>query len=436
MRKAVCVVVCSILGIAGMVLANGPASATDSTFMVKSVLNGQCLDNSDAAARSGNRVLLYECHDGINQQWTVGADGRARVQGLCLQPVGAVIANGRNLEIATCSTSPAQVWGQGANDSLRPNYGNYCLTAANGAVSLRTCAGTTAQRWTLTSAAATPTTTTTTTPTTTTTTTPTTTTPTTTTSAPAAVTSPSGQTAPTADLAGWRHIFADEFTKNAALGSWANTCEPDKIVYTGAQGQKWRTYPQCYLDTYQKRPYRPDAVLSVDGGMLDFFLRQVDGKPAGANPSPLITGSSQYQTYGRYSVRMRVDRPGLSEYYVAFLLWPQSEQWPAGGEFDFPEGSLAGTAKGYHHYSGLGSCVSCQAVATDIGATFTSWHTYTMEWSPGRIRYLLDNTVVLDTTAWVPSGPMRWQLQAETNGNGTSSGHLQVDWVSVWAYNG
>ncbi len=218
MRKSVCVVVCSILGIAGMVLANGPASAADSTFMVKSVLNGQCLDNSDAAARSGNRVL-HQCHDGINQQWTVGADGRARVQSFCLQPVGAVIANGRNLEIATCSTSPTQVWGQGANDSLLPNYGNYCLTAANGAVSLRTCAGTTAQRWPLASAAATPTTTT-----------PATTTPpTTTTSTPAAVTSPSGQAAPTADLAGWRHIFADEFTKNAALGSWANSCEPDKI---------------------------------------------------------------------------------------------------------------------------------------------------------------------------------------------------------------
>lgn len=362
------------------------------------------------------------------------SSGRAVVQGFCLQPVGGVIANGRNLQIANCSTSSAQKWKQGANSSLRPGGTSYCLTAASGAVSLRTCSGATNQKWTL-SAVTTSTTTT-----TTTTAAPATTTPSTTTTAPpttsAAVTNPSGQAAPSGDLTGWRHIFVDEFTKDAAIGSWANSCEPDKIVYTGAQGQKWRTYPRCYLDTYQKRPYRPDAVLSVTGGTLDFYLHQVDGKPAGANPSPLITGTSQYQSYGRYSVRMRVDRPGLNEYYVAFLLWPQSEVWPQDGEFDFPEGGLAGNAGGFHHYSGVGACSGCQAVATDIGASFTQWHTYTMEWSPGRIRYLLDNTVVLDSTLFVPSGPMRWQLQAETNGNGNSAGHLQVDWVSVWAYNG
>ncbi|MFT4088481.1 MAG: glycoside hydrolase family 16 protein [Gordonia sp. (in: high G+C Gram-positive bacteria)] len=246
--------------------------------------------------------------------------------------------------------------------------------------------------------------------------------------------SPSGQAMPTGNLPGWRHIFADDFTKSAPLGSWANACSPDQIVYVGAQGQKWRTYPNCYLDTYQKRPYRPEAVQSVGSGLLDFYLHRVNGVPAGANPSPLITGTSQYQTYGRYSARMRVDRPGLNEYYVAWLLWPQSEVWPRDGEFDFPEGGLAGTAKGYHHYSGSQACAGCQLISRDIGAKFTDWHTYTIEWSPGRIRYLLDNTVVLDSTRAVPSGPMRWQLQTETNGNGNSSGHLQVDWVSVWAY--
>ncbi|RYZ85667.1 MAG: glycosyl hydrolase family protein, partial [Moraxellaceae bacterium] len=65
---------------------------------------------------------------------------------------------------------------------------------------------------------------------------------------------------------------------------------------------------------------------------------------------------------------------------------------------------------------------------------FTDWHTYTIEWSPGRVKFILDNTVVLNSTNWVPSGPMRWQLQTETKGNGSSSGNLMVDWVSVWSY--
>lgn len=247
---------------------------------------------------------------------------------------------------------------------------------------------------------------------------------------------PSGQAIPAGNLPGWRHIFADDFTKDAALGSWANTCSPDQIVYTGAAGQKWRTYPSCYLDTYDRRPYRPDAVLSVHDGVLDFHLRNVDGVPAGANPSPLIDGQSQYQAYGRYSARMRVTTPNLSEYYVAWLLWPQSEIWPADGEFDFPEGQLSSTVQGFHHYAGAGSCTpGCQA-SVSTAARFTDWHTYTMEWSPGRIRYLLDGVVVLDSTSWVPSGPMRWQLQTETRGAGTNAGNLQVDWVSVWAYAG
>lgn len=401
-------VVCGLLAIAATAVASGKATAAEYPVTVKSQSTGLCLDNSGAVAASGNSVILWECNAGANQTWTVGDDGRARTQGFCLQPVGGVVAAGRSLQIATCSSSQAQVWWQGSNDTIRPGSANLCLQAGASTATLQSCSGTTAQRWTAAAVATEPVVDT--------------------------SVSPSGVAAPTGDLTGWDHLFVDEFTKDAAIGSWANACEPNKIVYTGADGQKWRTYPQCYKDTYQKRAYRPDVVLSVTGGALDFYLHPVDGQPAGANPSPLITGSSQYQTYGRYSVRMKVDRPGLNEYYVAFLLWPQSEVWPNDGEFDFPEGKLNSTAGGFHHYSGLGACTACQAVATDIGASFTDWHTYTMEWSPGRIRYLLDGTVVLDSRLFVPAGPMRWQLQAETNGYGSSSGHLLVDWVSVWSY--
>lgn len=247
---------------------------------------------------------------------------------------------------------------------------------------------------------------------------------------------PSGQSVPKGNFGVWKHIFYDDFTKNAALGSWGEDWDAEKIVYTGAQGQKWRAYPKSYKDTYNKRPYRSDQVLSVKNSLLNFWLHNVDGQPAGANPSPVITGSSQYQTYGRYSTRFKVDTPNLNDYYVAWLLWPQSERWPQDGEMDFPEGNLAGGVGGFHHYSGAGSCTNgCQDVANiPAGTKFTDWHTYTIEWMPGRVRYILDDKIVLDSTKWVPSSPMRWQLQTETGGNGNSSGNLMVDWVSVWSY--
>lgn len=251
--------------------------------------------------------------------------------------------------------------------------------------------------------------------------------------------SPSGQTVPRANIGHWKHIFYDDFTKNAALGSWGEDWNPHKVVYTGAQGQQWLAYPKSYVDTYDKRPYRSDAVLSVRDGILNFYLHNVDGQPAGANPSPLISDGSMYQTYGRYSARFKVDSSNLSEYYVAWLLWPQSEVWPDDGEIDFPEGHLNGSVSGFHHYAGAGSYGGCRPNCQEqanvpANVKFTDWHTYTIEWSPGRIKMIVDDTVVLNSTNHVPSGPMRWQLQTETKGNGTNKGNLMLDWVSVWSY--
>lgn len=403
----------SILAITTLALLGwgiSPAFAQDTAASVRSDSAGLCLDNRWGVAQPSNPIQLYQCNGTAAQLWTAAPDGTARVQGFCLQPVGAVMAAGRELQIAHCTAAIGQRWQLPGDGTVRSRTGNLCVTDSSGTPRMQRCSGTVNQRWTITLDPSVP-------------------------PNPTPPGQPSGVAMPTGSLPGWRHIFADDFTKDAATGSWANECSPDAIVYTGAQGQKWRTYPKCYRDTYQKRPYRPDAVLSVRNGVLDYHLRRVDGVPAGANPSPLINGNSQYQSYGRYSVRMRATAAGMNEYYAAVLLWPQSERWPVDGEFDFPEGRLSGTAGGFHHFSGAGSCGGCQAVAIDIGARFTDWHTYTIEWSPGRIRYLLDDAVVLDNTAWVPSGPMRWQLQVETNGNGNSNGHVEIDWVSVWAYN-
>jgi hypothetical protein len=250
-------------------------------------------------------------------------------------------------------------------------------------------------------------------------------------------TSPSGQPMPVGDLPGWRQVFAEDFTVAAPTGSWTASCatDPDpaeKIVYTGAGGTQWRTYPDCYLDTYQRRPYRSDQVLSVHDGVLDFHLRNVDGQPAGANPSPVVNRAtgSQYQTYGRYTARFRVDTTTLSEYHIAWLLWPEDDaDWQC-AESDFPESALSATTVGAfaHH--------SCNGAQDAFGAAidYTQWHTFTQEWVPGSRRYYLDGRLIGTSTTNVFAGPQRWQLQTETDGYGTHSGHLLVDWVAVYAH--
>ena len=404
-------------------LVTSPVSAAAVGY-VKAV-GGRCLDNANSATANNNPVVLWSCHGGANQTWTQEDDGTVRTQGKCLQPQGGTIAAGRTATIATCNGSAAQRWTRNGS-TIR--VGTLCLentgnrNVDNNPVRVASCSGAQAQQWDLVGAPTPP---------------PTTTNPPVTTTPPPTtppVTSPSGQAVPKANLPGWRNIFWDDFTKNAAVGSWGSECDANKIVYTGAQGQRWRAYPKCYRDSYNARPYRSDAVLSVKNGALNFNLHNVDGVPAGANPSPVLVGDSQNQLYGRYSARMKVDSPNLSQYYVAWLLWPQSEVWPRDGEFDFPEGELSGTPKGYHHYAGAAACPACQEAATNLPARFTDWHTYTIEWSPGRIRFLLDGAVVLDSPRNVADKPMRWQLQTETKGTGPASGNLLVDWVSVWAY--
>jgi beta-glucanase (GH16 family) len=204
-----------------------------------------------------------------------------------------------------------------------------------------------------------------------------------------------------------------------------------KVIYTGAAGTKWVTYPRSFVDTYDKRPYRSDQVLSVHDGTLDFYLHQVDGQPAGANPSPLIDGASQYQTYGRYSARLKVDQADLSEYYIAFLLWPKDETAWASAESNFPEGSLTPGASGASAYSHYGS--SLMEWFSDPGIDMHEWHTYTQDWTPTERRYYVDNKLIGTTKTPVYSHPERWQLQVETKGNGNHSGHVLVDWVAVYA---
>lgn len=252
----------------------------------------------------------------------------------------------------------------------------------------------------------------------------------------------SGQPMPTGSLVldghTWTQIATDDFTKDAALGSWGSACN-NNVVYTGATGTQWYSYPSCYLDTYQKRPYRADQVLSVHNGTLDFWLHTVDGKPAGANPSPVVSAGSTYQLYGVYTARFKLSTTALSEFYTAWLLWPQNDGDYTCAESDFPEGQLSsGSFSAFSHYCNNGNQQAGFSKALDK----TQWHTFTQLWAPGKRVYYVDNVEIGRATTNVWASPQRWQLQTETNTNCdqvtpntcTQDGHLLVDWIAVYKY--
>ena len=223
---------------------------------------------------------------------------------------------------------------------------------------------------------------------------------------------------PTGDLQGWHQVFADDFNSDSSLGSFLS-------VY----GSSWSAYPSTWHDTSGNGRYDSTQTLSVSGSMLDIYLHTVNGIHYVAAPTPRLPA----MTYGRYAVRFQADAvPG---YKTAWLLWPNDNLWPLHGEIDFPEGDLDAGISAFAHWASA----SGGQDAFPSTATFAAWHTAVVEWTPGRIVFYLDGAVIGTSTNHVPSDPMHWVLQTETQLSGgapadSAAGHARIDWVTAYAY--
>ncbi|GAA1555548.1 hypothetical protein GCM10009827_090410 [Dactylosporangium maewongense] len=72
----------------------------------------KCLDVNGAATADGTPVIIYDCHTGANQQWSVNADGTvvSVASGKCLDATAHGTANGTPLAIWTCNGGANQRW--------------------------------------------------------------------------------------------------------------------------------------------------------------------------------------------------------------------------------------------------------------------------------------------------------------------------------------
>ena len=244
------------------------------------------------------------------------------------------------------------------------------------------------------------------------------------TSSQAHVTTGTGGVAmPRGDIAGWHQVFAEDFATPVALGAF-----PGNLYQ-----RKWGVYVGRH-DTSGRGVYDPSRVLSVSNGVLNIYLHTENGIHLVAAPYPLLPGRGNLRgmSYGRYSIRFRADP--VAGYKTAWLLWPDSNNWPADGEIDWPEGNLSGIMNAFMHYA---NPAGGQA-AFPTRFTYQAWHTATTEWSPGNVRFLLDGQVMGVSTTQIPSNPMHLVLQTETQIGGpapsdTAAGYVQVDWVVIYS---
>ncbi len=205
----------------------------------------------------------------------------------------------------------------------------------------------------------------------------------------------------------------------------------------GFNSSMWTRYngtPRCCPDTIWKRSH-----VVVKGGILrlqNYRDPAYGGKWVSAGIS---MGRSLNQTYGRYRVRFRITKGrGVG---MCMFLWPK-HGWPP--EVDFAEESSIVGGRRWEtstlHYGSHNTEIHHR-----VHANFQNWHTIGVNWSPGKLLYILDGRVWAETTgSHVPDVPMHLGIQTHVGSNGKtgtlpdsstpSKVGLQIDWIKVSSF--
>jgi hypothetical protein len=238
------------------------------------------------------------------------------------------------------------------------------------------------------------------------------------------------------DLPGWKQVFEEDFSAgDVPRGAFPG----ERYSMRWSAGYSDGTPDTAGQLSGGRSGYYPSKVLSVQDGVLNWYLHSENGISMGAAPQPRIPHASANPTgenslmYGRYSVRFRAD--SLAGFKTAWLLWPDSGIWPQDGEIDFPEGDLAGPIYGAVHYAGPDGGDAFDK--HDSTLYFTSWHVATTEWTPGRVEFFLDGHPIGTSTTAPPATPMHLILQTESClpecPLPETAGHVYLDWISIWS---
>ena len=154
----------------------------------------------------------------------------------------------------------------------------------------------------------------------------------------------------------------------------------------------------------------PAEVTLSDIELVDLSEKEgaVDVKKAYNFSSGRINTQNKHDfTYGRFETRLKV--PVGQGYLPAFWLMATDEtnygQWPQCGEIDIMEVMGQEINKSYHtiHYgynSGAGHRQNQGTKTLDEGDFASEYHTYALDWEPGKLTWYVDGEEVYTTNDW------------------------------------
>lgn len=144
--------------------------------------------------------------------------------------------------------------------------------------------------------------------------------------------------------------------------------------------------------------------------------------------------------YGKYEARARLNT--AKGVQVAGMLWPEASVWPPEVDFIETNGQYPAARNDTTLHWGSNNNQEGGQTAVDM----TQWHTYGVEWEPGRFVFTIDGVVTktITHTEGIPTQNMLFAFQIESHQFGTGGGYevapdssasnstFEIDWAASY----
>jgi beta-glucanase (GH16 family) len=207
-----------------------------------------------------------------------------------------------------------------------------------------------------------------------------------------------GATVKKANGTAWACRFAEEFSGTKLDSSkW--------IAQRTAIGGNSGNEADCWVDS-------PNNISVASGTLrltsrketVPFMCNSPHGKYATYYTSGSVSTWGKFQqTFGRWQIRAKFPAAAETGGQGALWLYPKDQaygDWPKSGEIDIAEFYTRVTDRVYPviHYNAQGSAHRTLTNKRCMVANPTAFHTYTLEWTSGRIKIWADSLLCVDHT--------------------------------------
>ncbi|CAM3170162.1 carbohydrate binding domain-containing protein [Paenibacillus lupini] len=200
----------------------------------------------------------------------------------------------------------------------------------------------------------------------------------------------------------WSLVWSDEFNGDTVTPD-TNGVDLSKWGYQEGNGSEygvadWGNNEQQY---YRKQ----NITVDPETGNLVITAKKetFNGKPY--TSGRLWTSNTFTKAYGKFEARMKL--PEGTGIWPAFWMMPADSEyggWAASGELDIMEarGRLPEEVGGTIHYGKNAPNNKATGAAYNFpeGESITGYHTYSVEWEPGEIRWYVDGTLYQTVNNW------------------------------------